>query len=299
MIGLKSIQITPKMLRQISEIDEFKGLWTGLDRHTTGLKMLADVFEYGQDLNRLLKPLHSQKLNSDVVCILHASLIGHKGKSAFRSGNEQLSFMRDGEAFGALEVTDVSQIQPFLNKLCEWVNEALEQGELHPLIIVSVFSAVFLQIMPFDMGNWRLVRFLIMLILLKAGYSYVPFVSLSKIMDEHIDEIYAALKENQASLDAGTPSWGRWIDCILDVLLSQKTVLAERIDAKEVELPDMSALSMRIMALFKEHQRLQMNEIIKLTRGRRATIKLRLTELLAAGYLRRHGQGRGTWYSLV
>jgi DeoR/GlpR family transcriptional regulator of sugar metabolism len=66
-----------------------------------------------------------------------------------------------------------------------------------------------------------------------------------------------------------------------------------------------SALSMmnekfsaRILALFQQHQRLQMKEIITLTNGRRATIKLRLNELSEAGYLKRYGAGRSTWYAL-
>ena len=287
------------MLRHISEIDEFKGLWIGLDKHTTGLKMLADVFEYGQDVNRLMKPLHMQKLNVDVICILHASLIGHKGKSTLRDNAQALEFAREDQTIGTLETADASQIQPLLDKLCSWANDALEQREMHPLMIAAIFASVFLQILPFDFGNMRLVRFLMMLILLKSGYSYIPFVSLTKIMNEHAEELYVSLKANQKSLDAGKPEWEAWIECVLKIMSAHKNILLERLNAKEVELPDMSALSMKIMALFKTHQRLQMKEIIKLTNGRRATIKLRLGELLEAGYLNRHGQGRGTWYSLV
>jgi len=100
-------------------------------------------------------------------------------------------------------------------------------------------------------------------------------------------------------LEAGKADWTAWLSFFLTVLEIQKETLYLRLYSKETELQNLPALSARIMALFKEHKRLQMKQIIKLTNGRRATIKLRLSELLEAGYLVRHGQGRGTWYSLV
>ena len=83
------------------------------------------------------------------------------------------------------------------------------------------------------------------------------------------------------------------------LLQDQKETLHQRLYAKETELRGLSELSAKIMGLFKEHKRLQMKEIITLTYGRRATIKLRLHELVDGGYLMRHGAGRGTWYALV
>ena len=85
----------------------------------------------------------------------------------------------------------------------------------------------------------------------------------------------------------------------MDLLLSQKHDLYDRLYNKQAELSNISALSARVMELFKTHQRLQMKEIIRLTNGRRATLKLRLQELIDGGYIKRHGAGRATWYSLV
>ncbi len=118
-------------------------------------------------------------------------------------------------------------------------------------------------------------------------------------MEERVGDLHAALKANQESLEAGKPDWDSWLGFFLGMLQAQKDILHERLYAKETELRGLSELSVRIMALFKENKRLQMKEIIKLTNGRRATIKLRLQELVEGGYLVRHGAGRGTWYALV
>ena len=57
MLGTNTIRITPPLLRQICDIDEFKGLWRGLDNHTTGLHMLGDVVDYGESFKQILVPL--------------------------------------------------------------------------------------------------------------------------------------------------------------------------------------------------------------------------------------------------
>jgi Fic family protein len=83
------------------------------------------------------------------------------------------------------------------------------------------------------------------------------------------------------------------------VLRKQKETLEQRINEKEKALTHLPTLSGRIMKLFEDNQRMQIHQIIKLTRGRRSTVKLRLGELVEGGYLKRYGQARSTWYSLA
>lgn len=299
MLGINAIAITPEILRQVSEIDEFKGLWKGLDKHTTGLQLLGDVADYGSKFETVTGPLKDQPISIEMIRILHATLTGGAGISDFKSSAVPLYIPNQVNSVGEIETADPQDVEPVLGKLCSWVNESLEKVELHPLLVAAVFASVFLQISPFEEGNLRVIRFLLILILLKAGYMYAPYVSLAPIMEEKAAAVYKALKANQDSLEAGKPDWSAWLRCFLMLLQDQKETLYGRLYGKESEIGNLPALSARIMALFKEHQRLQMKEIVKLTRGRRATIKLRLSELLEAGYLHRHGQGRATWYSLV
>ena len=57
-----------------------------------------------------------------------------------------------------------------------WTNEQLEKKEIHPLLIIANFIFEFLAIHPFKDGNGRISRALTNLLLLKAGYSYTPYV---------------------------------------------------------------------------------------------------------------------------
>ena len=299
MLGVKSINITHSLLQQIAEIDEFKGHWAGLDKHTTGLKFLSDFTEHGAKLDRVLKPLQDKGLNPDIICILNAMLLGEQGMSAFKNQTVPLPFSSGDKVFGVLDTAEPDQVVPLLKKLCDWVNETLEKKDVHPLLVAAVFNAIFLQVGPFTAGNQRSARFLTVFILLKAGYKYAPFVALGPLFEAKMQRMYEALKHNQDSLEEGRPDWSAWMPFYLEILQDQKQVLLDRLESQETELKQLSDLAARIMALFKEHKRLQMREIIQHTRGRRATIKIRLQELLEGGYIKRHGAGRATWYSLV
>jgi len=300
MLGANRISISHELLGQISEIEAFKGLWQGLDRHTTGLQFLGDVADYGANFKQVLGPLQERPITPDLIRALHAGQVKQKGLSSYKTVADKIAFIgSDGTAVGSIETADSAQAEVLLPKLCEWVNEALaEDHPMHPLIVMAVFTAVFLQLAPFDKGNQNMARFLLLLMQMKAGYVYAPYASLEPIMVENALEIYEGLAHNQQSLEAGTPDWSVWMGAFMGLMKAQKDELYSRLYEKEVDLRGMSTLSIKVMELFKEHKRLQMKEIIKLTNGRRATIKVRLQELLEGGYLVRHGQGRSTWYSL-
>ena len=299
MIGLKNIHITPQILKQVASIDEFKGLWAGLDEHTTALSLLGDVASYGQAFHNTLMELKGHEITLQVLCALHANIMGEKGGSDLRSAPYDMVipvFAGDG---GEIETAAPDDIEPLLVKLLSWVdNELNNQDGIHPLIAVSVFSSVFLQIAPFYDGNMKLLRLLMVIYLLKSGYAYVPYVLFDPIMLKKGRDIYHALSQNQDSLASGKPDWSSWLQCFLGVLYEQKNILLDRLREDKKDLSHLPTLSARIMKLFEEHKRLQMKQIIKFTNGRRATIKLRLSELVEQGYLKRHGKARSTWYSL-
>lgn len=55
-------------------------------------------------------------------------------------------------------------------------------------------------------------------------------------------------------------------------------------------------LARKIVALLPDHETLTLGQIVQLTGGKPSTLKLRLRELVASGYLLPKGQGRGAYY---
>lgn len=305
MLGITNITITPEILNQISDINEFKGLWAGLEQHTTSLHMLGDVSDYGSSFDALLQPLKTHDITPHIIQALHkAHFAKDTTAGQYRTANTAIEITQKNQTVGILETSEPEDISALLEKLCTWLNDSLNTENktpqnLHPLLITAIFVAIFVQIAPFEKGNLRILRLLIMLIMLKSGYLYAPYISLAPIMDDNAHSIFKTLKSNQSSLNAGHPKWEDWISCFLNILQDQKNALQTRINTDTQTVESMPALSLKIMNVFKTHKRLQINEIITLTKGRRATIKLRLTELLESGHLKRHGKARATWYSLT
>lgn len=113
--------------------------------------------------------------------------------------------------------------------LLHWVKEAQEDGVLHPLLIIAVFIVRFLAIHPFQDGNGRLSRILTVLLLLKAGYLYVPYISLERFIENNKDTYYFALRKTQKTLQTARPDWEAWTLFFLRVLKEQKNNLTKRL----------------------------------------------------------------------
>jgi len=115
-----------------------------------------------------------------------------------------------------------------MEELVRWVNKAITENSFHPLLIVAVFVVVFLAIHPFQDGNGRLSRILTTLMLLRAGYSYVPYASLESVVEDNKDLYYKALRRTQTTLKTDSPDWEPWLGFFLRCLKSRKPILPPR-----------------------------------------------------------------------
>ena len=64
---------------------------------------------------------------------------------------------------------------------------------------------------PFQDGNGRLSRVLTTLLLLKAGYLYVPYASLERIVEDNKDTYYLALRRADTTLYTDNSRMNEWI----------------------------------------------------------------------------------------
>ena len=184
-----------------------------------------------------------------------------------------------------------------MQDLIAWTRETLADKSCHPLIVIALFNVVFLAIHPFQDGNGRLSRVLISLLLLKAGYSYIPYSSLESIIEKNKDAYYLSLQRTQRTLKDEQTDWIPWLRFFLNSLKRQKDHLLEKTQASN----NYSALpqeSMIIMQYVDEYQRITIKEAISIvTNISRPTIKNRLSQLVEQGLLIRHGKARSTWYT--
>ena len=191
-------------------------------------------------------------------------------------------------------------------RLVSWPNWSIGLGqnsnarEFHPLLTIAVFVVVFLEIHPFQDGNGRLSRILTTLLLLRAGYGYVPYGSLESVIEQTKESYYLALRQTQRTIRTDQPDWQPWVLYFLRTSLKQhKHRLERKLERERLILGNLPELSVRILELAREHGRTTVAEAAKATGSSRNTVKDHLRALTEAGHLERHGAGRGTWYSFA
>lgn len=235
---------------------------------------------------------------------LHRDLLHYSDKDARHRGeyktlpNHVEAFGPDGESLGVVFATAAPFDTPrLMSELVEWTDSSLETGELHPLLIISIFVVVLLEIHPFQDGNGRLSRVLTTLLLLRAGYEFMPYGSLESVIEQSKESYYLALRQTQGTIRSDTPDWQPWVTYFLKALQGQKQRLEKKIERERIILGDLPELSVGILELARERGRVSVAEAAKATGASRNTIKDHIKALTANGHLTRHGAGRGTWYA--
>lgn len=118
-----------------------------------------------------------------------------------------------------------------MQELVDWANSVLDDESLHPLIVVAVFTVMFLAIHPFQDGNGRLSRILTSLLLLKAGYSYIPYSSMESVIEKNKESYHLSLRRTQTTLDSEEVHWLPWLRFFLISLKRQKDHLDVKLEA--------------------------------------------------------------------
>ena len=265
-----------------------------------------EVAGYAEAMDLVFQAHEDLHLTENHIRQLHQQLLRHSSKDERHRGeyktlpNHVVAKDAQGRDIGVVfETTTPFETPREMEELVKWTAKAFDETSMHPLLIIAVFSVVFLAIHPFQDGNGRLSRILITLMLLRAGYDYVPYVSLESVVEENKDLYYNALHRTQTTLKKDLPDWQPWLGFFLRCLKIQKTNLAVKVEQEkalsDAELP---LLSVKIIELLKQHDRLGIAQIVDMSGANQNTLKVRLRELVNARRIRRHGKARATWYSL-
>jgi Fic family protein len=185
-----------------------------------------------------------------------------------------------------------------MEELVEWLRTERELKRLHPLLIIAIFTVVFLAIHPFQDGNGRLSRVLTTLLLLQAGYAYVPFSSLESVIENSKEGYYLALRQTQSTILIESPNWLPWMHFFLRALQQQERRLAAKVERERLALTALPELSVRILDYARQHGRVTMADMMRFTGVSRNTLKEHFRKLVEIQQLALYGNGKGSWYAL-
>ena len=89
------------------------------------------------------------------------------------------------------------QIEPAMKQLIEWVNEKNDAHFIHPLIKASFIHFYFVYIHPFFDGNGRTARALFYYFMIKNGYEFFKYFSISVVVQKTKIQYYKAIKDTE------------------------------------------------------------------------------------------------------
>jgi len=264
-----------------------------------------EVAGYAELMDLVFNSWQEIRFDQNHIKQLHQILLRHSEKDARHRGqyktnsNSVAAFDENGGQIGIVFETATPFDTPrLMAELVSWVNDEQEKGYLHPLLIVAIFVVVFLEIHPFQDGNGRLSRVLTTLLLIRAGYAYVPYSSLESVIELNKEAYYLALRQTQGTIRTEAPNWQPWLVFFLRSLAEQVRRLEQKVERERIVLAALPELSLRIVEFAREHGRVTIGDAIRLTGASRNTLKQHFRNLVERGYLNQRGSGRGVWYEI-
>lgn len=264
----------------------------------------AEVRGYGELHTRIYESFAELPLSENHVRQLHGLLLRHVDKDERHRGeyekltNDVMAKYEDGRSEVVFQTATPFDTPRLMSELIAQTNAALADSTLHPLFAVARFIVSFLAIHPFQDGNGRLSRALTTLLLLRAGYEYVPYASLERVIEENKVRYYAALRESQLAMRLEPARFGAWLLFFLGALRAQKKALEAKLDVERGIL-QLSAIQERIVASVRARAdgRVTAPQLERALNLAGRTVRYHLDLLVRRGLLAAHGQKRGRYYT--
>ena len=264
-----------------------------------------EVAGYAEVLELVFRSWEDIRLTENHIKQLHHDLLKYSEKDSRHCGeyktspNSVATFDEAGKQIGIIfETATPFETPTLMSEIVAWTIEALETKSLHPLLAIAVFVVVFLEIHPFQDGNGRLSRVLTTLLLLRTGYAYVPYSSLESVIEKSKEDYYLALRQTQVTIRTENPNWQPWVIYFLRSLVQQSRILIKKVEREKIILSNLPNLSLQILDHARQHGRVTMSDMIKITGIGRNTLKEHFRALLKKNHLALRGKGRGSWYEL-
>jgi Fic family protein len=253
-----------------------------------------EVQGYLETLQNVFDAHSTLLLRESVIKSLHQRLLKYSDKDDQHRGG----YKTKENAIFIFETTPAYLVGKEMLELVDWTEEALEKQRFHRLLVIGNFIVEFLKIHPFEDGNGRLSRFLTDLLMLRAGYPFMEYVSHEQIVERRKDEYYVALRKSQETFGKDGDNIEPWLNFFLSAVKEQaeKALAHLAEDNAEDSLSPKQTLVWQHLASVAEASP---GDIVKATGIPLGTVRQSLERLVALEKIQRIGRGRGVRYVKV
>lgn len=284
--------------------EDVEKLLRGLDIQKFTDRDKQEVRGYFELLENVFNSWSSIKFSENTIKHFHKELLKYVEKDKFHRGeykqreNKVLMINAKGESVGILFDTTPAYLTPSsMHDLVEWTKKCFQEKKYHPLLITANFLVEFLNIHPFQDGNGRLSRILTNLLLLKAGYQYMPYVSHEKLIEDNKPDYYLSLRTSQKTLRSENQDINSWLSFFLSIILKQSQIAVSLLSAENIE-KTLSPNQLKVWQYLQKVNEATPLEISKNAGVARPTVNQVMNKLVKLKQVQRLGLGRSTRYRL-
>ena len=234
-----------------------------------------------------------------VILQLHRDLYKYSSKSiggSFKNSDNVIAEeLPDGQQIVRFKPVPAWETPEAIAALCSAFQEAMQDAELDPLLLIPIFILDFLCIHPFNDGNGRMSRLLTLLLLYRSGYIVGKYISIEKLISDTKETYYEALQASSYNWHEGTNDYAPFVTYMLGVL-----VAAYRDFESRIELLTNKGLSKpnRVREIIRNHLgKITKSEIVAQCPDiSQITVQRALADLLKTGEITKLSGGRYTAY---
>jgi len=253
-------------------------------------------------------------LTETQIRALHHELLRYYPKASSYAGNYKAvpnkvisRNQETGEEIAVLDPASPGVItETAMAALTEWYN-SVSQVATWPLVFGVEFVFRFLAIHPFQDGNGRLGRALLLLALLQNGDKYIrkvlPCISIDRSIEKNKVRYYSVLHQASGGQFYSDPEKYN-LQPLLSYYMKMLESALQDIEVNRTKFADLEKLSstaMEVLQCFKAspERKLQVSDIEKQLQIPRRTCQYALKTLSEKEFLQRLGSGAGSRYQLI
>lgn len=236
-----------------------------------------------------------------VILQLHRDLFARTGLAYGGrwkdSDNAIVELCEDGSRHTRFIPTPASETPRAIERLCQALQDARKQNAFDPLLTAAAFTFDFVSIHPFNDGNGRMSRLLLLLLLYQSGYTVGKYISIEKAIEKSKDSYYETLKASSTGWQDGTNDYLPFVEYLLGVIAGVYRDFDGRLSAithaEGGKSGRVKAQVKGMLGSFSKHELQNALPDVSVI-----TIERTLKQLLDAGTIEKIGAGRGTRYVL-
>lgn len=192
-----------------------------------------------------------------------------------------------------------SKVPQFMEEFVEWLNS---DSDISPVLIAGISQHHFVDVHPFLDGNGRTARVLSTLILYQNGYDFKKLFSISEYYDKNRHKYYdtiQSVRDNDMDMTV-------WLEYFTEGLRNQlmevktkgeKAIKKEIVDVKIKDF-NLNPRQQKALDYLLENQSINNSLYQKICKTIKRTATRDLTDLVELGLLEKHGEKKGTYYTL-